>query len=119
AEIFYHGQPIAAVIAETFEAATEGAKALKVTYKDETEDAVIDFEAALENAHSVNEAEGSDKNHKQRHPEQGLKESAVSFDQIYHTPSQSNSPMEPHATLAYWEDGKLIMYTSNQMLSSC
>ena len=28
-EIFYHGQPIAAVIAETFEAATEGAKALK------------------------------------------------------------------------------------------
>ena len=119
AEIFYHGQPIAAVIAETFEAATEGAKALKVTYKDETEDAVIDFEAALENAHSVNEAEGSDKNHKQGHPEQGLKESEVSFDQVYHTPSQSNSPMEPHATLAYWEDDKLIMYTSNQMLSSC
>ena len=119
AEIFYHGQPIAAVIAETFEAATEGAKALKVTYKDETEDAVIDFGSALGNAHPVDEKKGSDKNHKQGNPEQGLKESEVSFDQIYHTPSQSNSPMEPHATLAYWEDEKLIMYTSNQMLSSC
>ena len=119
AEIFYHGQPIAAVIAETFEAATEGAKALKVTYEDETADAVIDFSSALVNAHSVDEKKGSDKNYKQGYPEQGLKESDVSFDQVYHTPSQSSSPMEPHATLAYWEDEKLIMYTANQMLSSC
>ena len=36
-EIYYHGQPIAVVVAETFEAATEGANALKVTYKNETE----------------------------------------------------------------------------------
>ena len=118
-EIFYHGQPIAAVIAETFEAATEGAKALKITYKDETEDAIIDFDAALSDAHPVNEAEGSDKNHRQGNPEQGLVDSEVSLDRVYYTPSQSNSPMEPHATLAYWEDDKLIMYTSNQMLASC
>ena len=118
-EVFYHGQPIAAVIAETFEAATEGAKALKVTYKDETEDAVIDFDSALVDAHPVNEAKGSDKNHKQGDPEQGLIDSEVSFDQVYHTPSQSNSPMEPHATLAHWEGDKLIMYTANQMLASC
>ena len=119
AEIFYHGQPIAAVIAETFEAATEGAKALKVTYEDETAEAVIDFSSALGNAHSVDENKGSDKNYKQGYPEEGLKESEVSFDQIYHTPSQSSSPMEPHATLAYWEDEKLVLYTANQMLSSC
>lgn len=118
-EIFYHGQPIAAVIAETFEAATEGAKALKVTYTDETKDAVLDFESALSDAHPVDEAKGSDKNQTQGDPEQGLADSEVSLDRVYHTPSQSNSPMEPHATLAYWEDDKLIMYTSNQMLSSC
>ncbi|TXD98465.1 xanthine dehydrogenase family protein molybdopterin-binding subunit [Psychrobacter frigidicola] len=117
-EIFYHGQPIAAVIAETFEAATEGAKALKVTYKDETEDAVLDFEAALSDAHAIDEATGSDKNQTQGDPEQGLTDSEVSLDLVYHTPSQSNSPMEPHATLAHWEGDKLIMYTSNQMLAS-
>ena len=118
-EVFYHGQPIAAVIAETFEAATEGAKALKVTYKDHTDDAVLDFEANLSDAYDVDEKQGSDNNVTQGDPDQGLADSAVTVDQIYHTPSQNSAAMEPHATMAYWEDDKLIMYTANQMLASC
>lgn len=118
-EIFYHGQPIAVVIAETFEAATEGAHAVKVTYKDETEKAALNFTKELSNAHEVNEAKGSDKNSVSGDPEQGLSDSPVTLDRFYHTPSQSNSPMEPHATLAYWEDDKLILYTANQMIASC
>ena len=118
-EIFYHGQPIAVVIAETFEAATEGAHAVKVTYKDETEKAALNFTKELSNAHEVNEAKGSDKNSVSGDPEQGLSGSPVTLDRFYHTPSQSNSPMEPHATLAYWEDDKLILYTANQMIASC
>lgn len=118
-EIFYHGQPIAVVIAETFEAATEGAKALKVTYKDETDKAALDFTAELPNAHDVDEKKGSDKNSVQGDPEQGLADSAVTLDRFYHTPSQNSSAMEPHATLAHWEEDKLILYTANQMLASC
>ncbi|MFC6203442.1 molybdopterin cofactor-binding domain-containing protein [Psychrobacter urativorans] len=118
-EIFYHGQPIAAVIAETFEAATEGAKALKVTYKDETEQAALDFSKELPNTHEVDEKQGSDKNAEQGDPEQGLSDSAVTLDRTYQTPSQNSSAMEPHATLAHWEGDKLIMYSSNQMLASC
>lgn len=118
-EIFYHGQPIAVVVAETFEAATEGAKALKVTYKDETDKAALNFTQELPTAHDVDEKKGSDKNAEHGDPEQGLADSPVTLDRFYHTPSQSNSPMEPHATLAYWEDDKLILYTSNQMIASC
>ena len=118
-EIFYHGQPIAVVIAETFEAATEGAKALKVTYKDETDQAALNFTKELSNAHAVNEEEGSDKNSVQGDPEQGLADAEVTLDRFYHTPSQNSSAMEPHATLAHWEDDKLILYTANQMLASC
>lgn len=118
-EIFYHGQPIAVVIAETFEAATEGANAIKVIYKDETEQAALNFTKELASAHDVDEKKGADKNAIKGDPEQGLADSAVTLDRFYHTPSQSNSPMEPHATLAYWEDDKLIMYTSNQMIASC
>ncbi|SLJ85415.1 xanthine dehydrogenase family protein molybdopterin-binding subunit [Psychrobacter sp. DAB_AL43B] len=118
-EIFYHGQPIAVVVAETFEAATEGANALKVSYKDETEQAALNFTKELTNAHDIDEKKGSDKNAINGDPEQGLADSAVTLDRFYHTPSQSNSPMEPHATLAYWEDDKLIMYTSNQMIAPC
>ncbi|WP_296236457.1 xanthine dehydrogenase family protein molybdopterin-binding subunit [Psychrobacter sp. UBA5136] len=118
-EVFYHGQPIAVVVAETFEAATEGANALNVTYKDETEKAALNFTQELSNAHEINEKEGADKNAVHGDPEQGLADSEVTLDRFYHTPSQSNSPMEPHATLAYWEDDKLILYTSNQKVASC
>lgn len=118
-EIFYHGEPIAVVVAETFEAATEGANALKITYKDETDQAALIFTQELPNAHEVNEKEGSDKNAKQGDPEQGLIDSAVTLDRLYHTPSQNSAAMEPHATLAHWEEDKLILYTSNQMIASC
>lgn len=118
-EIFYHGQPIAVVIAETFEAATEGAKALKVTYEDETAQAALNFATELSHAHDVNEKKGSDKNSEQGHPEQSLADAAVTLDRFYHTPSQNSAAMEPHATLAHWEGDKLIMYSSNQMLASC
>ncbi len=118
-QVFYHGQPIAAVIAETFEAATEGAKALKVTYKDNTNLAALDFTHELSNAHDIDESGGSDKNAKQGNPDKGLSDSEVSLDRFYYTPSQNSSAMEPHATLAHWEDDKLIMYSANQMLSSC
>ena len=118
-EVFYHGQPIAAVIAETFEAATEGAKALKITYKDESENAVVDFNKAKSDAHDVDEKNGSDKNSVIGDPDQGLADSKVTLDQVYTTPSQNSSAMEPHATLAHWEGDKLIMYSANQMLSSC
>ena len=112
-EIFYHGQPIAVVIAETFEAAREGANALKVTYKDETDSAALDFTKELPNAHVV------DQNYVQGNPEQGLADSDVTLDRLYHTPSQNSAAMEPHVTLAHWEDDKLILYTANQMLASC
>ena len=118
-EIFYHGQPIAVVIAETFEAATEGAKALKVTYEDETAQAALNFTAELSHAHDVNEKKGSDKNSEQGSPEKSLANAAVTLDRFYHTPSQNSAAMEPHATLAHWEGDKLIMYSSNQMLASC
>lgn len=118
-EIFYHGQPIAVVIAETFEAAREGAKALKVTYTDETDQAALNFTQELSNAHAVDEKKGSDKNYVQGDPEQGLADAAVTVDRFYHTPSQNSSAMEPHATLAHWEDDKLVLYTANQMLASC
>lgn len=118
-EVFYLGQPIAAVIAETFEAATEGAKALKIVYKDDSENAVVDFDKAIPEAHDVDEKNGSDKNSIIGDPEQGLAESEITLDHVYTTPSQNSSAMEPHATLAHWEGNKLIMYSANQMLSSC
>ena len=118
-EIFYHGQPIAAVIAESFEAARAGAHALVVEYKDDSNNAVLDFENALSDAHDVNEKEGSDKNSEQGDPDKTLKAAAITVDHIYQTPSQNSAAMEPHATIATWDDEHLTLYTANQMLASC
>ncbi len=114
-EVAYHGQPIAVVVAETFEAASEGAKALQITYDEQVDDAALDFKAELSNAHAVNEQEGSDKNSEQGDPEKGLANAEVSVDCTYTTPSQNSAAMEPHATLAYWEGEQLTLHTSNQM----
>ena len=41
----------------------------------------------------------------------------VRIDVSYSTPLQSHAMMEPHATLAMWDDDKLILHTANQMLN--
>jgi xanthine dehydrogenase YagR molybdenum-binding subunit len=35
---------------------------------------------------------------------------------VYTTPEQSQAMMEPHASRAMWQDGKLTIYTANQLL---
>ncbi|CAK9253536.1 unnamed protein product [Sphagnum jensenii] len=43
--------------------------------------------------------------------------SDVKLDATYKTPDQCHAMMEPHATLALWQDGKIVVYTSNQIPS--
>ena len=43
-----------------------------------------------------------------------LKEAVHTIDETYTTPAEHNNPMEPHATLAFWEGPKLTLYDSNQ-----
>ena len=38
----------------------------------------------------------------------------VTIDCTYQTPAEHNNPMEPHATLAIWEEGRITIYDSNQ-----
>lgn len=42
---------------------------------------------------------------------------AITVDQTYTTPDQSHAMMEPHATTAAWNSGKLTLWTSNQMVA--
>lgn len=114
--IFYHGQPIVLVVAETLEAAQAGAKALKIDYANDEKHGHFDFEKQKKHAQYINWV--TDKNEKIGKPEKTLKNAEVKIDSIYTTPSQSNMAMEPHASLAYWEEDKLTIYTANQMVAS-
>jgi xanthine dehydrogenase YagR molybdenum-binding subunit len=113
-EVSYYGEPVAFVVAETFEQARAAAYLVRVTYdrspgtfglhdglkdariptggNDPADTAVGDFAIALAAA-------------------------PVQLDVTYTTPLQSHAMMEPHATLARWDGDRLTLHTSNQMLS--
>lgn len=114
-KITYLGQPIALAVAKTLEAATEAAKVVQVRYKDDSDNGAFDFEAEKANSAMMDGVPVKI----QGEPEEALAEAEISVDKVYFTPSQSNSPIEPHATLATWQDDELTLYTSNQMLAPC
>ena len=46
-----------------------------------------------------------------------LARGTVTIDNTYITPLQNHNPMEPHATLAWWDDDKLTVYDSTQYIT--
>lgn len=114
-DIEYFGQIVAIVVAETFEAARDGAVRLDITY--ERDDGVFAFSADAERDGKL------PPNNTPAHSEQGdldraMREAAVTIDSTYTTPSQNSAAMEPHASIAVWEDGALTLYGAYQMPTS-
>ena len=110
-DIHYFGQPIALVVADSFEAARHAAQTVKVTY--EPGEGRFDFESRIETAQpkeSTQKAQGD--------VDVALRDAHVALDLTYTTPSQNSSAMEPHASLAQWEGDNLVLYGSYQMLST-
>lgn len=110
-EVEYFGQPIALVIAETFEAARHAAQALKVTY--ERGEGRFDFDARRGSAEPRDSTQAS-----QGDLDGAMQTAHASLDATYTTPSQNSSAMEPHASLAHWENDTLVLYGSYQMLAT-
>lgn len=107
-EVHYLGQPIALVVAESFEEARHAAQALRVRYEERP--AEVDPETASE----VDRPKKSQLD--QGDLERAMREAAASVDATYTTPAQSSAPMEPHASLASWEGDRLTLRGSYQML---
>jgi len=112
-EVAYYGQPVALVVAGSFEEARAGAYLVRVTYDEMPGQPSL--VAGLDQA-SVPMGGGSP-------PESAVGNFADAFaaapmrlDVTYTTPIQSHAMMEPHATLAIWHGDRLILHTSNQML---
>lgn len=110
----YPNQPIAVVIAETLEAATEGAVLLAPRY--ETEPARTDFAAG---AHFTPALVGVADPAEARHGdvEAGLAGAARRLEATYETPAQYHNPMEPHGIVAAWEGDTLFIDTPSQGLA--
>jgi xanthine dehydrogenase YagR molybdenum-binding subunit len=104
------GWPVALVVAETSEQAREAAEALVVHYAQEPHD--VAFTGGHPDAYPVD-------GHMPGVTERGdldaeLAASAVVVDAEYTTPEEHHNPMEPHAAMARWDDGRLEVVDSNQ-----
>jgi xanthine dehydrogenase YagR molybdenum-binding subunit len=100
----YANQPIAVVIAETLEAATEGAGLLSPRYAAKPArtglDSTKSFVPRAVRLISPAEERVGD-------VEAGLTEAATRVDATYETPAQYHNAMEPHAIVAAW-DGDVL-----------
>lgn len=109
------GQYIGIVVAETYEQARHAARLVKVSYK--TEKPKIDFDEHLKDAYKppvINAGYPTDTNW--GNLEQGLKESDEVLEEVYETPIEHHHPMEPHASIAFFEGDQLTIYEATQML---
>jgi xanthine dehydrogenase YagR molybdenum-binding subunit len=114
AAVDYYGQPVALVIAESFEQARAAAYLVRVSYQ----------EAPAKYALSANVGAAATPDHAQTPPDStngdfgtAYAKAPVKLDVTYSTPLQSHVMMEPHATIAAWSGDKLTVYTANQMLN--
>ncbi|WP_346895346.1 xanthine dehydrogenase family protein molybdopterin-binding subunit [uncultured Roseibium sp.] len=106
----YAGQPIALVVAETLEAATEGAVLLAPTYEAEPVLAGLDLEPFVPESVGV----GMPPSVAKGDVEAGLASAVHRVEETYETPAQYHNAMEPHAIVADWDGGRLTLDLPNQ-----
>jgi xanthine dehydrogenase YagR molybdenum-binding subunit len=116
--VAYRGQFVAAVVAETLETAREAARLVQVEYAEEEPDVTLRADhPGLYKPDKVNPVFPADT--EQGDPEGAFGNSAVRVDFTYTTPAEHNNPMEPHTTIAQWnDDGTLTLHDSNQGASA-
>ena len=110
--VWHGGQIVAVVVADTFEAAREGAQLLKVSYAEERPAATFDSPGAETVA-----AKAVSKTHED--PEVGDAEAAfagapVKVDGRYSTATQHHNPIELFTTTCAWSGGKLTVWEASQ-----
>jgi xanthine dehydrogenase YagR molybdenum-binding subunit len=115
-KIKFNGQPIAMVVADTFERATHAASLITVQYrKDEHR---TDFHKNMEKAVLPQQAKKNPKSplaDYDRGQIDGYKTAPVKLELEYEHPAEMHNPMELQSIIAHWEaDEKLTLYDKVQ-----
>ncbi|WP_029078380.1 xanthine dehydrogenase family protein molybdopterin-binding subunit [Bradyrhizobium sp. th.b2] len=115
AGVRHYGEPVAFVVAESFEEARAAAYLVEVKY-----DRAVGKYALRTNlgeARVPRPSDGQPADSAVGDFAGAFASAPVQLDVTYTTPLQSHAMMEPHATLAMWDGDKLTLHTANQMLN--
>ncbi|PWB27973.1 xanthine dehydrogenase family protein molybdopterin-binding subunit [Flavobacterium sp. HTF] len=107
--ILYYDQPIALVIADTFERMQYAASLIKADYI--KEEHITDLNKAKDKERKVETGKGDDYN---RGTEDGYKNAAVVLEEEYTIPTEVHNPMELANIIAKWDGDKPTLYTKSQ-----
>ncbi|MCX2574443.1 xanthine dehydrogenase family protein molybdopterin-binding subunit [Pedobacter sandarakinus] len=109
-KIFFNGQPIALVVANTFERATYAASLVNVSYA--KEEFNTDFEKAVKDA-KAKKLQGQPDY--KRGVENAYQQAEVKVQSEYHLPIETHNPMELHGIIADWRpNNQLTVYAKTQ-----
>ncbi|MFP5230699.1 MAG: xanthine dehydrogenase family protein molybdopterin-binding subunit [Acidobacteriota bacterium] len=103
--VYYYGQYVALVVANTFEQATAAANAVKVEYDAQKPSVTFD-DGPVPDHPRVHYSRGS--------AGQAFSGAPVQIDETYEIPTETHNPMEMHATIAVWDGDKITMYETSQ-----
>ena len=109
AEIFFNAQPVALVVAESYEQARFAARLVKLTYnaeKHSTDTEAVRDRARLPKDSQVAEPRGN--------PEEALRNAPVKIEAEYRIPIEHHNPIEPHGAIALWQGDKLTIFDKTQ-----
>ena len=114
-DVAYNGQPIALVVARTLDEAKAAAAMIRTTYAPTP--AKLEWHKRLGEARwPKNPGKDPADNHR-GDINAAFQKASVTVDQTYITPIQYHNPMEPHATIAWWQGDKLNVYDATQYIS--
>src|ERR1700719_3983414 len=104
-QVYYYGQFVALVVADTFERAQAAAGRVVVKYDARTPD-ISTAELTPKDPPAIKNERGD--------VESALSSAPVKLDVTYETPVETHNPMEMHATIATWNKDKLTLYETSQ-----
>lgn len=113
-EVWWNGQPVAVVVAETHDAAINAASVVRVEYR--AEPAETDFAAQLPRATLGASSVVARAEQRKGDAEAALAAAPVAVDLRFTTPMEHHNAIEPHATTAIWAGDRLTVHDATQSI---
>lgn len=107
-DVFYHGQPVALVVAESLEQARHAAASLRLEYDEVAAQVDPDAATAVERPDARKLEQGDF--------DRAMAKAHVTIDETFTTAPHHAAAMELHASVAEWADDRLTLHGSFQML---
>ncbi len=106
AKIVFSGQPVALVVADTFEQARHASHLVEVSY--DKDDSKTDITKMLDQAKPTKE------NKDRGDFDKAFGDAEIKIEEEYQIPMEHHNPIELHGSTAFWKDGKLTIFDKTQ-----